>query len=80
MATKKTYQNMAKELEGRQEGQKAKILIDSLRITLKNMQLENAKPWWHTWILMQEIHLDPWQISTQNEQMPTRSRRTQIDD
>ena len=44
------------------------------------IKLENTRPWSHTWILVQEIHLHPWQTTTRNEQMPTRSRCTWIDD
>ena len=46
----------------------------------KNIKLENAWPWWNTWFLVQEIHLHSRQTSTRNEQTPTRSTRTQMDD
>ena len=49
-------------------------------ITLKNMKLENARLWWNTWFLAQEIHLHSRQTSTRNEQMPTKSTRTRMDD
>ena len=56
------------------------IHIDLLKTTLKNIKLENARPWWNTWILVQEIHLHSRQTSTRNEQMPIRSIYTQMDD
>ena len=28
------------------------IHTDSLKITLKNIKLENPRPWWHTWMLV----------------------------
>ena len=49
-------------------------------MTLKNIKLENAWLWWNTWILVQEIHLHSRQTSTRNEQMPTKSTHTQMDD
>ena len=48
--------------------------------TKKNIKLENARPWWNTWILVQEIHLHSRQTSTRNEQMPTRNTNTWLDD
>ena len=36
--------NMGKEIKGLEEGTKAKIPIDSLRTTLKNIKLENTWP------------------------------------
>ena len=48
--------NMAKELEGLEEGPKAEIHIDTLRMTLENIKSENTSSWWITWILDQEIH------------------------
>ena len=72
--------NMTKDLERLEEGSKAEIHIDLLKSTRKNIKLENASPWWNTWILVQEIHLHSWQTSTQNEQMPTRSTRTRMDE
>ena len=36
--------NMAKELEGLDEGPKVKIHIDLLKTTLKNIKLDNARP------------------------------------
>ena len=59
---------MTKELERFEEGLKAEILIDLLRMALKNIKLENARSWWNTWILVQEIHHRSWQTSTRNEQ------------
>ena len=38
----------------------------------KNTKLENARPWWNTWLLVQEIHLRLRRTSTRNEQIPTR--------
>ena len=65
MATKTTFtkaewiSRMGKELEGLVERPKAKIHIDSLRTTLKNTKLENARLRWYTWILVQKIILHP---------------------
>ena len=36
----------------------------------KNIKLENAWPWWNTWLLVQEIYLLLRQTSTRNELMP----------
>ena len=46
----------------------------------KNIKSENTRPWWNTWILVQEIHLYSRQTSSQNEQMPTRNTCTWMDD
>ena len=46
---------MGKELEGFDEGPKAKIHIDSLEATLK--KIPNWKIPCYTWILVQKIHL-----------------------
>ena len=35
---------------------------------------------WNRWVLLQGIHLHSWQTSTRNEQMPTRSTLTRMDD
>ena len=40
---------MAKELEGLEEGPKEEIHIYESK---KNIKLENARPWWNTWILV----------------------------
>ena len=49
---------MTRELERLEEGPKGEIHIELLKKTLKNdIKLENARPWWNTWILVQEIHL-----------------------
>ena len=48
--------------------------------TKKNIKLENARPWWNTCFLVQEIYLHSQQTSNRNEQMPTRSTHTQMDD
>ena len=48
--------------------------------TKKNIKLENARPWWNTWFLVQEIHLHSRQTSTRNELMPTRRISTWLDD
>ena len=72
---------MAKELKGLEEGPKAKIHIDLLRTTQKNIKLENVRPWWHTWVLLKKIHHHSWQTSTRNEKkMYTRSTCTRMDD
>ena len=46
----------------------------------KNMKLENARPWWNTWFLVQEIQVPSRRTSTRNELMPTKSTRTRMDD
>ena len=56
------------------------IHIDSLKMALKNIKLESARPWGNTWFLVQEIYLHSWQTNTRNEQMPTKSTRTRIND
>ena len=48
--------------------------------TKKNIKMENARPWWNTWLLVQETHLHSRQTSTRNEQMPTRHTSTWLDD
>ena len=40
--------NMSKELQGLEEGSKMEIYVDLLKTTLKNIKLENARPWWTT--------------------------------
>ena len=73
--------NMTRELEGLEVGPKAEIHINLLKnYTKKDIKLENTRPWWNTWFLVQEIHLHSRQTSTRNEQMPTRSTCTQMDD
>ena len=54
--------------------------MDLLKATQRNIKLENAKPWWNTWILVQEIHLHLRQTSTKNEQIPAKSTRSRMDD
>ena len=46
----------------------------------EDIKLENARPWWNIWILVQEIRLHSRQTSTRNEHMPTRSTCTRTDD
>ena len=48
--------------------------------TKKNIKLENARLWWNTWLLVQEIHLHSRNTSTRKEQMPTRRASTWVDD
>ena len=48
--------------------------------TKKNIKLESPRPWWNTWLLVQEIHLHSRQTSTWNERMPTRRISTWMDD
>ena len=48
--------------------------------TKKNIKLESARPWWNTWLLVQEIHLHSRKTSTRNEQMLTRRVSTWMDD
>ena len=71
---------MVKEIEGLKEWPKTEIHIDLLRMTLKNVELENDRPWWNTWILVQEIHHHSRQTSIQNEQISKRSSRIRMDD
>ena len=52
----------------------------NVKTTLKDIKLDNARPWWNTWFLVQEIHLHSQQTSTRNEQMPSRSTCTRMDD
>ena len=72
--------NKTKVLEGLEEMPKAETHINLLKKTLKNIKLENTKPWWNTWFLVQEIHLHSRQTNTRNEQIPTRSTYTRMDD
>ena len=71
--------NMTKELDGLKDGPKAEMHIDLLKLTLKNIKLENVWPRWNTWFLLQEIHLHSRQACTRNKQMPARSTRTRMD-
>ena len=48
----KWINNMTKELEGLKEDLKAEIHIDLFKTILKNIKLENARPWWNTWFLV----------------------------
>ena len=87
MATKRKHNekaewinNMIRELEGLEEARKRIYTSIFLKMTLNNIKLENAWPWWNTWLMVQEIHLHSRQTSTRNEEMPTRSTRTRIDD
>ena len=48
--------------------------------TKKNIKLESVRPWWNTWLLVQEIHLNSCQTSTRNEQMLTKRASTWMDD
>ena len=72
--------NTTKELEGLEEGLKVEIHVDSLKMTLRNIKLENAKTRWNTLFLVQEILLHSRQSSTRNEKMPTRCTSTQMND
>ena len=71
---------MTEELERLEEGPKVEIHINLLKTTIRNIKLENVRPWWNTWFVVQEIHLNSRQTNTRNEQMPTRSTRTRMDD
>ena len=46
--------NRTKELDGLEEGPKAKIHIDSLKTTLEKIKLENAWPRRNTWLLVKD--------------------------
>ena len=73
MATKKYNEkaewinNITRELERLEEGMKAEIHTYLLKTLLKTGKLKNARPWWNTWFLVQEIHLHTWQTGTRNE-------------
>ena len=69
-----------KRIYGLDEDPKAEIHIDLLKTTLKNIELENPRPWWAIWILVRDIYLHSRQTSTRNEQMPKRSTSTRMDD
>ena len=71
----KWINNMTRELEGLEKGPKVEIHIDLLKTTLKNIKLENARPWWNTW-----FHLQSRQTNSRNEQMPTKSKRPRMND
>ena len=71
---------MRRELKRLEEEPKAEIHTSLLKTTLKNITLENARPRWNIWFLVQEIYLHSRQISTRNKQMSTRSTCVQIDD
>ena len=86
MATKRTWQksqwisNVWKQLEGHEERPKAEIHINLLRRTLEKYQIRNQEAMMGYMNSGSKIHLHSWQTSTRNELMPTRSRRTQMDD
>ena len=48
--------------------------------TKKNIKQKNARPWWNTWFLVQEIHSHSRQTNTRNEQIPTKHTSTWLDD
>ena len=62
------------------KARKRKYTLIYKKTTLKNIKLENIRLWWNTWFLVQEIHLHSRQTSFRNEQMPTKSTRTQRKD
>ena len=72
--------NMTKKLEGIKELPKTEIHIDLLKTTLKNIKLENVRPWLTTWFLVQETHLHSRQTSTWNELIPTKNKPTPMED
>ena len=76
----KWINNMTKELEVVKESSKEEIYIDLLKTSLKDIKLENARPWWNTWFLVQKIHLHSPRTSSRTEQMHTKSTRTRMDD
>ena len=64
MATKKKHNenaewinNITRELDGLEAGPKTEIHRFTQDNTEKNIELENASPWWNTWFLVQEIYL-----------------------
>ena len=70
--------NITRELEGLEECFKTHRTTQN--DTKKNTKLENARPRWNTWFLVQEIRLHSRQTSTRNEQTLTRSTGTRLDD
>ena len=85
MATKKHDENaewisnITRELEGLKEGPKTNTHRLTQNNTKKNIKLENARPWWNTWVLVQKIHIHSRLPSTRNEQMPTKCTSTGLD-
>ena len=72
--------NMTKELEGLEEGPKSEIHIDILKTTLKNIKLKTPGHDGIHGFWFKKNHLHSRKTSTRNEQMPTRSTRTRMDD
>ena len=73
--------NITRELDGLEEGPKMEIPHRlTQNNTKKNIKLESARPWWNTWLLVQEIYLHSRKTSTRDEQMLTRRARTWMDD
>ena len=64
----KWINHITRELEELEEGPKAEIHTDLLKTTLKKgIKLENARLWWNTWFLVQEVHLNSRKTCTRNE-------------
>ena len=72
--------NMTKELKGLEEGPKAEMHIDLFKTTLKKYQIGKRQAMMEYMDLVQEIHLHSRQTTNKNEQMPTKSTRTRMDD
>ena len=70
---------MTRELEGLEEGPKLYIHIDLLKMTLKKYQTGKRQAMMEYMASGSKIHLHSRQTSTRNEQMPTKSTCTQID-
>ena len=73
--------SITRQLDGLEEGpKKGNTRPLTQNNTKKNIKLESARPWWNTWVLVQEIHLHTRKTSTRNEQMLTRRASTWMDD
>ena len=68
---------MTRKLEGLEEGSKAEKHIVLLKTTLEKYQTGKRHARME---YIQEIHLHSRQTSTRNEQIPTKSTRTRMDD
>ena len=76
----KWISNMAKDLETRRRSERGNTHRFPQNITKRNIKLENARPWWNTWILVQELNFHLRHTSTWNVQMLKRSTHTRMDD
>ena len=72
--------NMTKELECVEESPRAEMHIDLLKTTLEKYQIGKHLAMVEYMDSVQEIHHHSRQTNSRNEQMPTRSTHTQMDD